>query len=340
MKHLRKTLSFVRSKAIVWLLLAMFVLTGTLRAQTSTPRVAFVVHGGVDDGKPGELSAVDEAGIRAGLTWALTAGYQVLKNGGTAVDAVEAALRTFEDDTTFDAGRGSVVNSEGVAELDASIMDGQTLKAGSVAALQHIAHPISLARLVMDRTQHVMLVGEGAEQFAKSQGIKTVPNSYFITASRRQKYERWRSQQNASTVTGHHGTTGAVALDAHGNLAAGTTTGGTSWKLPGRVGDSPILGAGTYANNALGCAVSSSGTGEYFIRNTVAANICHRMAYLHQSIEQAADYVINTELKAQGGDGGVIVLDGNGNSARVFNTNAFWRGYIDAAGNPVVEIFH
>ena len=213
------------------------------------------------------------------------------------------------------------------------------MKAGSVAALHHIAHPISLARLVMDRTRPVMLVGVGAEKFAMSQGIKPVPNSYFITASRRQKYQQWRSTQNASRATRHHGTTGAVALDAHGNLAAGTTTGGTSWKLPGRVGDSPIPGAGTYASNALGCAVSSSGTGEYFVRDTVAADICHRMAYLHQSIEQAADYVINTELKMQGGDGGVIVMDKTGKSVRVFNTNAFWRGYIDASGNPVVEIF-
>jgi beta-aspartyl-peptidase (threonine type) len=296
-----------------------------------------VVHGGVDDAVPGQLSASDEAAVRAGITRALTAGYVVLEKGGTSVDAVEVALRTFEDDTTFDAGRGAVVNTEGVAELDAAIMDGRTLKAGSVAAVEHITHPISLARLVMEHTSHVMLVSEGAEKFAQSQGIQLVPNGYFITAARRQKYEQWKALHNA--ISGHLGTTGAVALDAHGNLAAGTTTGGTSWKLPGRVGDSPILGAGTYASNAFGCAVSSSGTGEYFMRDTIAADICHRVAYLHQAIDQAADYVIHTELKSQGGDGGVIVLDRTGHFVAAFNTHAFWRGSIGPDGKQHVEIF-
>jgi beta-aspartyl-peptidase (threonine type) len=296
-----------------------------------------VVHGGVDDAGPGQLSAQDEAAIRFGLTRALTQGYAVLQKGGTSVDAVEAALRTFEDSTTFDAGRGAVVNTDGVAELDAAIMDGRTLQAGSVAAVEHVAHPISLARLVMERTKHVMLVGSGAEKFAQTQGIRLVPNSYFITASRRAKYERWKVQH--SGTTGHLGTTGAVALDDQGSLAAGTTTGGTSWKLPGRVGDSPIIGAGTYANNASGCAVSSSGTGEYFMRDTIAADICHRVAYLHQTIDQAADFVIHAELKAQGGDGGVIVLDRTGHFAAVFNTHAFWRGSIGADGKIEVEIF-
>jgi L-asparaginase / beta-aspartyl-peptidase len=307
----------------------------------ATPPLAtspvLVVHGGVDDAGPGQLSTQDEAAIRAGITRALIQGYAVLQKGGTSVDAVEVALRTFEDDTTFDAGRGAVVNTEGVAELDASIMEGQTLQAGSVAAVHHIAHPISLARLVMEKTRHVMLVGDGAEKFAQAHGINLVPNSYFITESRRLKYEQWKAQHRGTT--GHFGTTGAVALDMHGNLAAGTTTGGTSWKLPGRVGDSPIIGAGTYANNAFYCAVSSSGTGEYFMRDTIAVDICHRVAYLHQSIDQAADYVIHTELKAQGGDGGVIVLNRDGHFVEAFNTKAFWRGSIDADGRPHVELF-
>lgn len=297
-----------------------------------------VVHGGVDDAGPGELSAEEEAAVRAGVTRALTQGYAILKSGRTSVDAVEAALRSFEDDTTFDAGRGAVVDADGVAQLDAAIMDGRTLQAGSVAAVEHVAHPISLARLVMDRTRHVMLVGDGAEKFAQSQGIQLVPNSTFITESRRKKYELWKAQHSQST-SGHHGTTGAIALDVNGNLAAGTTTGGTSWKLPGRVGDSPILGAGTYASNAFGCAVSSSGTGEYFMRDTIAADICHRVAYLHQSIDQAADFVIHTELKEQHGDGGVIVLDRAGHFVSVFNTHAFWRGFIGQDGKPHVEIF-
>jgi beta-aspartyl-peptidase (threonine type) len=297
-----------------------------------------LVHGGVDDAGPGQLTTQDEAAIRAGLTRALRQGYAVLKKRGTSVDAVEAALRTFEDGTTFDAGRGAVVNADGVAQLDAAIMDGQTLQAGSVAAVEHIAHPISLARMVMERTHHVMLVGAGAEEFARAQGIELVPNSTLITQSKREKYEHWKAQQNGTT-SGHHGTTGAIALDIHGNLAAGTTTGGTSWKLPGRVGDSPILGAGTYASNSLGCAVSASGTGEFFMRDTIAVDICHRMAYLHQRIDQAADFVIHTELKAQHGDGGVIVLDGTGHFVASFNTRSFWRGWIGSDGKPHVEIF-
>jgi beta-aspartyl-peptidase (threonine type) len=303
----------------------------------SATRPVLVVHGGVDDAGPGQLTAEEEAAVRAGITRALTQGYAVLEKGGTSVDAVEAALRAFEDDTTFDAGRGAVVNTEEVAELDASIMDGQTLQAGSVAAVHHIAHPISLARLVMERTKHVMLVADGAEEFAQSQGIALVPNSYFITPSRQRKYEQWKSQH--SGTAGHLGTTGAVALDIDGNLAAGTTTGGTSWKLPGRVGDSPILGAGTYANNTLDCAVSSSGTGEFFMRDTIAVDICDRVAYLHQTIDQAADFVIHTELKTQGGDGGVIVLNREGHFVEVFNTKAFWRGSIGADGKPHVELF-
>jgi beta-aspartyl-peptidase (threonine type) len=312
-----------------------------LAAQQKDGSIApvLVVHGGVDDSGPGHLSAEEEAAVRAGITRALSQGYAVLKNGGSSVDAVEAALRSFEDDTTFDAGRGAVVDTEGVAELDAAIMNGQTLQAGSVAAVEHIAHPISLARLVMERSTHVMLVGNGAEKFAETQGIKLVPNSYFITDSRRLKYEHWKAEHSGD-VSGHHGTTGAVALDSHGNLAAGTTTGGTSWKLPGRVGDSPIVGAGTYANNTFGCAVSSSGTGEYFMRDTIAVDICHRVAYLHQTIEQAADFVIHTELKEQHGDGGVIVLDRTGHFVTVFNTHAFWRGSIGSDGKAHVEMFN
>lgn len=265
----------------------------------------------------------------------------VLKEGGSSIDAVEAALRAFEEDTSgmFDAGRGAMVDTEGVAQLDAAIMDGRTLKAGSVAAVEHIAHPISLARLVMERTTHVMLVGGGAEKFAEDQGIKLVPNSTFITPERRKKYEQWKAQHEEQG-SHHLGTTGAVALDLHGNLAAGTTTGGTSWKLPGRVGDSPILGAGTYESNNLGCAVSSSGTGEYFMRDTIAVDICHRIAYLHQTIDQAADFVIHTELKDQHGDGGVIVLDQTGHFVARFNTKAIWRGSIGPDGIPHVALFH
>ncbi|HEY1759349.1 MAG TPA: isoaspartyl peptidase/L-asparaginase [Bryobacteraceae bacterium] len=315
----------------------LFLVLPLAAQQIPAPIPILIVHGGVDDAGPGQLSAQDEAAVRAGITRALTQGYAVLQGGGTSVDAVEAALRTFEDDTTFDAGRGAVVDTDGVAELDAGIMDGQTLQAGSVAAVHHIAHPISLARVIMERTKHVMLVADGAEQFAQAQGIALVPNSYFITPSRSQKYEQWKAQHRPTS--GHLGTTGAVALDIRRNLAAGTTTGGTSWKLPGRVGDSPILGAGTYASNAFDCAVSSSGIGEYFMRDTIAVDICHRVAYLHQTIDQAADFAIHTELKTQGADGGVIVLNRERHFVEVFNTKAFWRGSIGADGKPHVEIF-
>jgi L-asparaginase / beta-aspartyl-peptidase len=322
-------------------ILSLFLgITPLAAAQQASVTPVLVVHGGVDDAGPGQLSSQDAATVRAGIARSLAAGYTILKRGGSSLDAVEAALRTFEDDTSgeFDAGRGAVVDTEGVAQLDAAIMDGQTLQAGSVAAVEHIAHPISLARLVMERTHHVMLVGGGAEKFAQSQGIEMVPNSYFIMLSRRQKYEQWRLQ-HSSAASGHLGTTGAIALDIHGNLAAGTTTGGTSWKLPGRVGDSPVLGAGTYASNALGCAVSSSGTGEYFMRDTIAADICHRMAYLYQTVDEAADFVIHTELEAQHGDGGVIVLDRSGHFAAVFNTHAFWRGSIGRDGQIHIDLF-
>jgi beta-aspartyl-peptidase (threonine type) len=330
--------TWIRSWGVRVQIVASFLVLPLAAQGTLAVNPVLVVHGGVDDAGPGQLSAQEEAAVRAGITRALTRGYALLKEGGSSLDAVEAALRSFEDDTTFDAGRGAVVDTDGIAELDAAIMDGQTISAGSVAAVEHIAHPISLARRVMERTSHVMLVGVGAEQFAKSQGIQLVPNSYFITAAQREKYEKWKAQHN-DEASGHHGTTGAIALDSHGNLAAGTTTGGTSWKLPGRVGDSPIIGAGTYANNSFGCAVSSSGTGEFFIRDTIAVDICHRVAYLHESIDEAANFVVHNELKAQGGDGGVIVLDRTGHSVAVFNTHAFWRGSIGADGKPQVEFF-
>jgi beta-aspartyl-peptidase (threonine type) len=315
----------------------LFLIALPLAAQSvSAVRPVLVIHGGVDEVARGQLSAQQETAVREGLTKALLTGYAVLKKGGSSVDAVEATLRVFEDSTTFDAGRGAVLDTDGVAQLDAAIMDGRNLQAGSVAAVEHIAHPISLARLVMERTPHVMLVSAGAEAFAQSQGIKLEPTSYFISPRRREQYEQWKLHH---TPPRHLGTTGAVALDAKGDLAAGTTTGGTAAKMPGRVGDSPILGAGTYANNAFGCAVSSSGTGEYFMRDTIAVDICHRVAYLHQSIDQAADYVIHTELKEQHGDGGVIVLDRSGHFATVFNTPGFWRGWIGPDGKPHIELW-
>jgi beta-aspartyl-peptidase (threonine type) len=260
----------------------------------------------------------------------------VLVRGGASIDAVETALRVMEDSGLFDAGRGAYYTREGVPELDAAIMDGRTLGAGSVASVKHIANPIHLARLVMEKTPHVLLVGEGAEEFAKSQGIELVSPYYFYTErewNRFQKAKQAGEKKKTSALrrAEEHGTVGAVALDQAGNLAAGTTTGGTVMKMPGRVGDSPIIGAGTYANNAS-CAVSATGTGEYFMRNIVAADICERVRYLHVSVENAADDVVMKELVEQHGDGGVIVMDRQANVATPFNTPSMLTATVRADG--------
>jgi beta-aspartyl-peptidase (threonine type) len=278
------------------------------------------------------------------LTIALRAGYRVLERGGSSIDAVEAAIRVMEDCPLFNAGKGAVFTAEGTNELDASIMDGRTLAAGAVAAVQHVRNPISLARLVMEKSPHVMMVGPGAEEFAKSQGVKLVPAYYFWTERRWKAYESEKAAADSGKtgalpgVERKFGTVGAVALDKAGNLAAGTSTGGTNMKRFGRVGDSPIIGAGTYANNAS-CAVSGTGDGEFFIRNNVAADICARVRYTGVSVAQAADAVIMQELVAQHGGGGVIAMDGNGNIATPFNTPGMYRAWIGRDGRTVVKIY-
>jgi beta-aspartyl-peptidase (threonine type) len=226
----------------------------------------------------------------------------------------------------FDAGRGAYYTKEGVPEMDAAIMNGRTLEAGSVASVKHIANPIHLARLVMEKTPHVLLVGEGAEEFAKSQGIELVSPYYFYTE---REWKRFQDAEKEKKAGSGHGTVGVVALDQAGNLAAGTSTGGTVLKMPGRVGDSPIIGAGTYANNE-GCAISATGVGEYFMRNVVASDICARERYLHVSLDQAADDVVMKELVAQHGEGGVIALDRQGNVATPFNTTGMLTGVVRA----------
>lgn len=265
---------------------------------------------------------------RDGMVQAMRAGYAVLARGGSSMDAVEATIRAMEDSGLYDAGRGAYYTQAGVPEMDASIMDGRTLQAGAVAAVKHIANPIHLARLVMEKTPHVMLVADGAEEFAKSQGIPLVSPYYFYTE---REWKRFQDAEKKKQAGDGHGTVGVVALDMAGNLAAGTSTGGTVLKMPGRVGDSPIIGAGTYANNDS-CAVSATGTGEYFIRNTVASDICARVRYLHVSLEQAADDVVMKELVAQHGDGGVIALDRGGHVATPFNTTGMMHGVVRGDG--------
>lgn len=329
----------------------LVILPLPVSAQVAGPMpISFAIHGGAGVILKERMKPETEAAIRADLSAAVTAGYNILKGGGSSLDAVEAAIRLLEDSPYFNAGKGAVVTSAGTFELDASIMDGSTLKAGAVAGLKHIKNPITLARLVMNKSPHVMMIGDGAEAFAQSTGMDTVPNSYFRTEPRWKQYEHYRDSvagklpttsfdDTPDGVRKKYGTVGAVALDKNGDLAAGTSTGGTSLKKWGRVGDSPIIGAGTYASNTSGCAVSATGTGEYFIRNTVAVDICKRVEYLHETIGQAAQYVIKQKLPAQGGDGGVIVMDKNGHTVQVFNTPGMYRAYIDAKGHPVVELY-
>lgn len=322
-------------------------------AQTLNPadkKIGFVIHGGAGTIEKSSMTPEREKAYRDALTQALNAGHETLRRGGAALDAVVAAIRIMEDSPLFNAGRGAVFTSAGTNELDSSIMDGGTLKAGAVASLKHIKNPIALARLVMDKSPHVLLIADGAEAFAREQGVEMVDQKYFYTE------ERWRSLQKIkerekSKQTGiatpapspivaerdRFGTVGAVALDANGNLAAGTSTGGMTNKRAGRVGDSPIIGAGTYADNRT-CAVSATGDGEYFIRLSVARDIAALMEYKGMSVDDAARTVIEKVGKL-GGGGGVIALDRAGNFSLPFNTSGMYRGYIDREGRPVTEIY-
>ena len=310
----------------------------------SAPNFALVIHGGAGTLRRETMTPVMEKAYRDTLSIALRRGYDILARGGTSLDAVEAVIRILEDSPLFNAGKGSVFTSAGTNELDASIMDGRTLAAGAVAAVQRVRNPISLARLVMEKSPHVMMVGAGAEEFARIQNVELVAPHYFWTERRWNQYEREKRAADSARKTGARpgddkfGTVGAVALDKAGNLAAGTSTGGTSMKRYGRVGDAPIIGAGTYANNAS-CAVSGTGDGEFFIRNNVAADICARVRYTGVSITQAADDVVMKVLVAQRGGGGVIAMDPRGNIATPFNTSGMYRGWVGADGVVVVKIF-
>jgi L-asparaginase / beta-aspartyl-peptidase len=304
-----------------------------------SPMISIAIHGGAGVINRAALSAEAEQSYRADLARALDAGYDVLADGGSSMDAAIVAVKILEDSPLFNAGRGAVFNSEGVNELDASVMDGATLRAGAVAGLRHVRNPIGLARLVMERSSHVLLAGAGAEEFALEHGVELVPRSWFHTDRRWQQLEQARRGERLSAAEiGYYGTVGAVALDAAGNLAAATSTGGMTNKRWGRVGDSPIIGAGTYAENES-CAVSATGHGEYFIRAAVAYDICARMKYLGETLQTAADQVIMEKLVEMGATGGVVALDRQGNIAMPFNTAGMYRGYVDTAGNLVVEIY-
>lgn len=296
--------------------------------------ITIVIHGGAGALKKGRYTPSEEAAYKAKLGEALDAGYAVLDRGGSAVDAVEAAILLMEDSPLFNAGKGAVFTYDGKNELDASIMDGRTKAAGAVAGVTHVKNPIRLARAVMEHSPHVMMVGEGAEEFAKEQQLVLVKRSYFKTEARWRAYkdalkkEKEAAAQTTESGLPHdfkYGTVGAVALDREGNLAAGTSTGGMTLKRYGRVGDAPIIGAGTFADNKS-CAVSATGWGEYFIRLTIARDICAQVEYAGKSVAEATDDVIHNRLQKSGGDGGVIVLAPNGDFVMDFNSAGMFRG--------------
>jgi len=304
-----------------------------LAACASVPDVPVVVaiHGGAGTIRRADMTPELEAAYRAELEAALRAGYAVVQAGGSALDAVEAAILPMEDSPLFNAGRGAVFTADERHELDASVMDGATGRAGAVAGVRSVRHPIRAARAVMEASPHVMLSGTGADAFAREQGLELVQNSYFSTPRRREALRR--AQADAK-----HGTVGCVALDQDGHLAAGTSTGGMTNKRWGRIGDSPVIGAGTWADDAT-CAVSSTGWGEYFIRGAVAHDIHARMAYQGLSLAAAGRAVVLEDLTAAGGTGGVIALDRSGRVAAPFNTAGMYRGWIDARGGVTVQLY-
>lgn len=300
-------------------------------------KFVMVVHGGAGTIERANMTADNEEAHRAGLEKALHTGYDILKKGGTSLDAVEAAIRTLEDNPLFNAGKGAVFTHEGTNELDASIMDGQSLNAGAVAGVKHIKNPISLARLVLEKSPHVLLDGAGAEAFGKMMGVPFVDQKYFYTDERWEALQKVKAGKGSATDKEKHGTVGAVALDQHGNLAAGTSTGGLTNKEFGRIGDSPIIGAGTYANNRT-CGVSCTGDGEYFIRSVVAYDVSALIDYKGLTVQKAGQEVIDKVGKL-GGTGGLIALDHDGHVAMPFNTSGMYRGTVDAEGKVTVEIY-
>ena len=317
--------------------------TGMSTAAESAKETDFVllVHGGAGTISPESLDAEREAAIRQALDEALEAGGRILADGGDSLDAVQAAVVVLEDSPWFNAGRGAVFTAEGRNELDASLMQGHDRRAGAVAGLRHVRNPIRLARAVLAHSPHVMLIGEGAEAFAREQGIELVEPEYFRTEERWQALQRAKQAEQAAAPlppSAYFGTVGAVALDRHGHLAAATSTGGMTNKRWGRVGDSPIIGAGTWADER--CAVSATGWGEFFIRLAVAHDICARVAYGGVALRTAAEEVTLRQVPALGGDGGVIAVDAEGNIALPFNTSGMYRGWLRGDGARGTAIFH
>jgi beta-aspartyl-peptidase (threonine type) len=314
--------------------------------QTGDGKIALAIHGGAGTIARSKMTPEMERDLRTGLQRALEAGHEILHAGGSSLDAVVASVRAMEDDPLFNAGRGAVFTSVGTHEMDAAIMDGKTLKAGAVGGLRRVRNPISLARAVMDESPHVMFVGEGAELFARQIGAELVDEEYFYTEERWRALQRVQKAEAEARASGEefvvsdqdrHGTVGAVALDRAGNLAAATSTGGNTNKRPGRLGDTPIIGAGTYANNQT-CAMSATGDGEYFMRLVAGHEISALMEHRALRLEQAAQTVID-KVTGLGGAGGLIAIDKNGNISLPFNTAGMYRGHVDSTGHPVIAIY-
>ena len=307
-------------------IIAFAILTGS---KDESVEFSIAIHGGAGTITRKNMTPEKENAYRSKLKETLNVGYSILNKGGTSLDAVEATIRIMENSELFNAGKGAVFTNAGTNELDASIMDGRNLKAGAVARVKTVKNPISAARKVMEETWHVMLSGDGADKFAKEQGLDIVDPNYFYTQ------RRWDSLKKIQVEK--HGTVGCVALDKHGNLAAGTSTGGLTNKRWGRVGDSPIIGAGTYANNQT-CAVSGTGQGEYFIRGNVAYDVSAIMEYKGKSVGEAAQNVIR-KLSDMGGNGGIITMDSKGNISMPFNTAGMYRGFRKAGQAPEIFIY-
>jgi beta-aspartyl-peptidase (threonine type) len=313
-----------------------------MREQHSTTATV-AIHGGAGVIGRTDMSPQLERDYREALAQALEAGNRVLAAGGPSIDAVVAAVCVMEDSPLFNAGRGAAFTAEGTNELDAAVMDGATLQAGAVTLVTCVKNPVKLAKVVMERTPHVMLAGAGAEAVARAHELEIVEPEYFFTQRRWDALQRMKSAQTLArqaTVaeSDKHGTVGAVALDCAGNLAAATSTGGRTNKLPGRVGDSPIIGAGTYANNAT-AAVSATGEGEYFMQEVAAHTLSALMEFKGWSVEQAAEHVILERLRALGGSGGLIALDRKGNISMPFSTPGMYRGCMKVGGAPEIGIF-
>jgi beta-aspartyl-peptidase (threonine type) len=314
--------------------------------KASPPEFALVIHGGA--GYIKNLPPEAEKAYKEKMEEALHAGYIILENGGNAIDAVEKTINIMENSPLFNAGKGAVLNNLGQVEMDASIMDGKSLNAGAVAGVHHIKNPISAARIVMDSSKHVLLCGEGAEQYLKHFGLEMKDNEYFIIEKRKKQLKKIQGKKTAQTdytwpksqaiIDDHkYGTVGCVALDKKGNIAAGTSTGGLMNKKYGRIGDSPIIGAGTYANNAT-CGISCTGTGEYFIRTMAAHEASELMRYKNYSLKEAQKSAIN-QVEELGGDGGMIGLDKKGNISWYFNTEGMFRGYQKSGEKAVIKFY-